>query len=183
MLFLTFAGNTREEAIHNLLYLAVGVVLLYIFGRSKLVDRGLRYIIKGALRRFTKLRVYDYELLLGIGRGYAIGQIHVKKDSWLVNRYLRDLRLNEEGVLVLGIERRKGDKIVYLGAPRGDTKIVESDTLICYGPEDVIENLSHRLRGRAGDEEHMREVLREKEREKLEKFEIEREEGKSEEKD
>ena len=113
MLFLTFAGNTREEAMWNFLYLTIGVALLYLFSKSKLVDRALRFLIQGALKRFTKLKVYDYELLLGIGRGYAIGEIHVKKNSWLVNRYLRELRLNDEGVLVLGIERKKGDKIIY----------------------------------------------------------------------
>ncbi len=173
MLFLTFAGNTQQQALENLAYLVIGIALLYLFGRSKLVDRALRYIIKGALKRFTKIRVYDYELLLGIGRGYAIGQIHVKKNSWLVNRYLRELRLNDEGVLVLGIERRRGDKIIYIGAPRGDTKILAGDTIVCYGPEEVIENLSHRLRGKIGEEEHRREVLREKERELRERIEAE----------
>ncbi len=171
MLFLTFSGNTQEEAMYNLLYLGIGIILLFIFGKSKLVDRALRFVILGALKRFTKLKVYDYELLLGIGRGYAIGQILVKENSWLVDRYLRELRLNEEGVLVLGIERKKGDKIVYIGAPRGDTKIKEGDKIICYGPEEVIENLSHRIKGKLGDEEHRREVEKEKEREKLERLE------------
>lgn len=165
MLFLTFAGNTREEAMWNFLYLIIGIALLYLFSKSKLVDRALRFLIQGALKRFTKLKVYDYELLLGIGRGYAIGEIHVKKNSWLVNRYLRELRLNDEGVLVLGIERKKGDKIIYIGAPRGDTKIEEGDNIICYGPEEVIENLSHRIKGKIGDREHEREKEREKIRE------------------
>ncbi len=171
MLFLTFAGNTQEEALWNFIYLSIGILLLYLFGRSKLVDRALRYLIQGALKRFTKLRVYDYELLLGIGRGYAIGEIHVKENSWLVNRYLRDLRLNDEGVLVLGIERRKGDKMIYIGAPRGDTKILAGDNIICYGPEEVIENLSHRIKGKIGDLEHEKEARREKEREMLERME------------
>ncbi|NPA75164.1 MAG: potassium transporter TrkA [Euryarchaeota archaeon] len=173
MLFLTFSGNTQEEAIHNIIYLGIGVALLFIFGRSKLVDRALRYVILGALKRFTKLRVYDYELLLGIRRGYAIGEILVRENNWLVNRRLRDLRLNEEGVLVLGIERKKGDKIVYIGAPRGDTEILEGDRIICYGPEEVIENLSRRIKGKLGDEEHRRVAEKEKKREMIEKIESE----------
>ncbi len=173
MLFLTFAGNTQEEAIHNLTYLLIGIFLLFIFGKSKLVDRALRYIIQGALKRFTKLRIYDYELLLGIGKGYAIGQIIVKENNWLANRSLRELRLNEEGVLVLGIERKRGDKVMYIGAPRGDTKILEGDKIICYGPEEVIEDLAHRLKGKLGDEAHRRETVKEKMREKMEKIETE----------
>ncbi len=171
MLFLTFAGNTQEEAIHNIIYLSVGIAILILFGRSKIVDRALRRIILGALKRFTKLRVYDYELLLGIRRGYAIGQIQVRENSWLVNRLLRELRLNEEGVLVLGIERRKGDRVIYIGAPRGDTKIMEGDIIICYGPEEVIENLSRRIKGKLGDEEHRKEAEKERKREMLEEIE------------
>lgn len=49
-LFLSFVGKTQEESLYTLLYLIIGLILLYIFATSKLVDRGLRYIIKKCSR-------------------------------------------------------------------------------------------------------------------------------------
>ncbi len=171
MLFLSFVGKTQEESIFTLIYLAVGLLLLYLFARSRLVDKMLRYIITRMLKRFTKLHVYDYELLLGLTRGYSIGQFRVRRNSWLSNRKLGELKLNEEGILVLGIHRRCKDREVFMGAPRGDTVIKPGDILVCYGPDEVIKRLSHRIKGRKGDEEHREAVEMEKIREMEEKIE------------
>jgi len=172
MLFLSFVGKTQEESIYTLVYLVVGLILLYIFATSKLVDKGLRYIIKNMLKRFTKLRIYDYELLLGISKGYSIGQFKVRRNSWVANQKLGDLKLNEEGIIVLGIHRKFKDREVFIGAPRGDTLIKPGDLLVCYGPDDIIKQLSHRIKGKRGDEEHAEAVEKEKLREMTEKMEV-----------
>jgi len=174
MLFLSFVGKTAEETFYSLIYLLIGLFLLYFFARSKLIDRGLRYVIRKALKKFTKLHVYDYELLLGLSKGYTIGRFKVRKNSWLANKKLKNLKLNEEGVLVLGIIRRTKDKDVYIGAPRGDIEILPGDELVCYGPDEIIKELSHRIRGVKGDKEHMEAVKKEKIREMEEKMEIEK---------
>jgi len=172
MLFLSFVGKTGEESLYSFAYIAIGLVLIYLFARSKLVDRGMRYIITKALSKFTKLHVYDYELLLGLSKGYSIGQFIVKEKSWLANKALKDLKLREEGILVLGIHRRAGEKEVYIGVPKGDVVIKPGDELICYGPEEGIKKLSHRIRGRLGDKEHREAVKKEKLREMEEKIEL-----------
>jgi len=174
MLFLSFVGKTEEESLYSFIYLVIGLAVLYIFAKSKLVDRGLRYIIRKMLRRFTKLHVYDYELLLGLSKGYSIGQFKVRRNSWLANKKLEKLKLNEEGVLVLGIHRKCKDREIYIGAPRGDVEIKPGDILVCYGPEEVIRNLSHRIRGRRGDEEHREAVKMEKLREMEERMETDK---------
>ncbi len=170
MLFLSFVGKTAEESLYSLIYLAIGLLLLFLFARSKLVDRGLRYIIKKALKKFTKLHAYDYELLLGLSKGYSIGQFKVRRNSWLANKTLRDLRLNEEGVLVLGIHRKSQEKELFIGAPRGDVVIKPGDVIVCYGPDEVIKKLSHRIKGRRGDKEHEDAVEKEKIREMEERM-------------
>ncbi len=170
MLFLSFVGKNTQETVDSLIYLAIGLVLLFLFARSKVIDRGLRYIIKRALRKFTKIHPYDYELLLGLSKGYTIGRFKIRRNSWLANKKLKDLRLNEEGVLVLGIIRKVRGEERYMGAPRGEVQLMPGDELICYGPEETIKELSRRIKGKRGDREHREAVERERIREMEEKM-------------
>ncbi len=164
-LVLTFVNTTPAESLERAMWLAVGLGVLLFFGKSKLVDRGLSWLIERALERFTTIKVYDYEQLLGLSRGYTISMFKVREDSWLAGRKLRDLRLDEEGVLVLSIYRRVDGEERFIGAPHGDTEIMVGDTLVCYGPEDTLLNLSKRLKGPAGDREHAEAVRMERLRE------------------
>jgi len=157
-LVLTFVGNTPEQMITNGIWLAVGLAALAVFGKSKLVDRGLSWLIERALQRVPGLRIYDYEQLLGLGKGYSIAKLVVKAGSWLEGKKLRELRLNEEGVLVLAIYRKVRDREIFIGAPRGDTELRAGDTLICYGPEEVLQDLRTRLKGPIGDLKHEQAV-------------------------
>ena len=159
-LVLTFVGQTREGAILRLLVLAAGLLVLYLFATSKTVDRLLGRLIDWALDRFTTIRVVDYESLLGVGHGYMVSSFQVRPGSWLAGKRLRDLRLKDEGVLVLGIYRRRNGKLEFIGAPGPDTVILEGDELIVYGPEEVIASLSKRLAGPEGDREHREMVER-----------------------
>ncbi len=172
MLFLSFVGKTEKESLDSLIYLGIGLILLYFFARSKFIDRGLRYIIKKSLRKFTKLHVYDYELLLGLSKGYSIGQFKVRRNSWLANRKLESLKLKEEGILVLGIHRKSGEREIFIGAPKGEVTINPGDILVCYGPDEGIKKLSHRIKGRKGDKEHREAVKMEKLRQMEEEMEI-----------
>ncbi len=158
MLFLSFVGKNAQESMYSLLYLSIGLFVLYLFARSKLVDRGLRRIIRRMLKRFTKLHIYDYELLLGLSKGYSIGRFKIRKNSWLANKKLSELKLDEEGILVLGVLRKVKGKDSFFGTPRGEVKLLPGDEIVCYGPEDVIKQLSHRIKGKKGDMEHMEAV-------------------------
>ncbi len=169
-LVLTFVGTTPGEMAYRGMWLAIGLAALYFFAKSKLVDRGLSWVIEKALEKFTHIKVYDYEQLLGLSRGYTISQFKVKEDSWVAGRKLRDLKLDEEGVLVLSIYRKVNGQEKFIGAPNGDTEILPGDVLICYGPEDAIVNLSHRLKGIRGDVEHAEAVRREQIREHIRKI-------------
>jgi len=155
-LVLSFVGTTKEEAGYRMVVLLIGLLALYLFFRSKFIERVMRKAIKKGLSRLApSLRVIDYSQLLGITRGYSIVQIKVKRRSWLADKTLRDLQLDKEGVLVLGIYRKVNGRRVYLGAPHGSTKVLPGDELILYGPEDVLMSLSKRLKGAKGEKEHV----------------------------
>ncbi len=166
-LVLTFVGTSPQEMLDRAIWLAIGLAALFFFARSKLIDRGLSWIIERALERFTHIRIYDYEQLLGLSKGYTISMINVKDNSWLAGRKLRELRLNDEGVLVLAIYRKVDGQERFIGAPRGDTIILPGDTLVCYGPEETLMNLSQRLKGPQGDREHLEAVRKEELRKKI----------------
>lgn len=172
-LLLTFVGQTKEEATSSLMWLFVGLFVIYLFARSKLVDRGLRWLISRALERFTGLKIYDYEQLLGLSKGYSIGKFKVRKGSWMEDKKLRDLKFDEEGILALAVYRKLEGKEKYLGAPDGDTKLREGDTVICYGPDEAIRELSCRLKGRAGNKQHQKAVEKEKARKEYQETEFE----------
>lgn len=166
-LVLTFIGRTPVEMAFRGLWLALGLVALYVFARSKLVDRGLSWVIERGLERWTHIRVYDYEQLLGLSKGFTISQFKVREDSWVAGKKLRDLKLDEEGVLVLSIYRKVDGEEKFVGAPNGDTEVMTGDVLVCYGPEEAILNLSKRLKGVKGDMEHAEAIARERVREEL----------------
>lgn len=99
----------------------------------------------------TRLGVRDYDKLLHLSDHYSVAEIDACKGDWLVGRSLGDLRLRDEGVMVLGIYRRSGD---YLGVARPTTVVEDGDRLVVYGEEDVLPRLAERTGGAAGDAEH-----------------------------
>ena len=161
-LLLTFVGSTKEEATSSLAWLFVGLLIIYLFARSKIIDRGLRWLISRALEKFTNLKVYDYEQLLGLSKGYSIGEFKVRKGGWMDGEKLKKLKFDEEGVTVLGIYRKVGDEEKYFGNPGGDTELMEGDIIVCYGPEEAIREISCRLKGAEGNRQHREAVKKEK---------------------
>jgi len=176
-LVLTFVGKSAEEAQLSLLFLAVGLVFLFLFSRSKLIERAMKRLIKRMLSRFTSLKIYDYNQLLGLSKGYSIAEIRVRKKSWLANKTLRELQLNKEGILVLGIYRKVNGKEAFLGAPSSETKILPGDVLVCYGPEEIVFALSRRIKGISGKVEHEEAVEKARVRKMQEEMELGIKEG------
>lgn len=157
-LILTFVG---EEAGLNLtiklVLLFSGVLALWFLASSHWVDRWLSRIIERALTRYTRLEVKDYASILHLAGEYKVSELHVDAGDWLANRTLRQLKLRDEGLLVLGIERTGGE---FIGAPNGDTALEVGDNVIIYGRDSTVAELSQRRRGVTGDIEHYQEVTK-----------------------
>ncbi len=171
-LILTYIGRTATQMVWNTIWLLLGLLGLYLFSRSKMIDRAMSRIIAWALNRWTKIKILDYEQVLGLSRGYSISILRVRQGSWLEGRSLSELKLDEEGVLVLGVFRNTKKGEIYIGAPRGDLILKAGDRVICYGPEDTLETLPERLKGPLGDVEHEFAVSTQKMRELKEEQEI-----------
>jgi len=94
----------------------------------------------------------------------------VKEGDWLADRSLKELKLRDEGVMVLGITRENGH---YIGAPKGPSKIKPDDTLILDGRASAFDELDERKKGLAGDREHNAAVDQQKKISEAEKAEAE----------
>lgn len=135
--------------------LALGLASVWTLAHSSFIDSQLTKAIKWALKRWTDLEVRDYSGLLHLARGYSVVEMEVQPNDWLSERELADLKLADEGVLVLGVDRSTGE---YIGGPRGETRLSAGDTVIMYGPSPVLENLDERAAGSAGNWEHHKAV-------------------------
>lgn len=141
-LVLTFVGETGKDVLIRGAVLSIGVLVIYLFARSRHIYVLMRKLIKKALEKWTVLRIFDYEQLLGFNEGYTISRIMVRKDSWLVDKKLIELRLHTEGILVLAIYRKINKKETFIGGPTGDTEIKAGDVLICYSRQDISKSLT-----------------------------------------
>jgi hypothetical protein len=157
-LVISFLSAPDQEAlIINVVLLLGGLILIYLITRMKIFDRLLGRIIGAFLKKWTKIHSKDYESLLNLSGDFEVITIPVKPESWLADRTLENLKLADEGILVLGIRREDG---YFQGSPRGETEIYVYDQLIAYGREKSLKRLGERRKGAEGDLEHRFEVER-----------------------
>lgn len=133
-----------------------GILTLWAISRSRWLDYIIMRATGYAMRRFTRMDLFDYTGLLHFSEGYAVGEIAVGPSHWLTGHNLIDLKLKDEGVQVIGIQRANKD---YVATPKGTTYIRSGDVVIVYGRHDQIEELRTRERDRAGQEAHERRVV------------------------
>lgn len=148
-LVLTFIGSDSgaSEWLRKIGALIGGLALLWGLSKSKWVDKVLSRLINHLLNKYTDIKVRDYAGILHLSGEYEITEMYVDNEHWMTNRNLKQLNLRQEGLNLIGIERMDG---TYVGLPNGETIIRDGDTLIMYGREAALKQLSERKRGRAG---------------------------------
>ena len=154
-LVLTFVSTTSRGGALRLLYLFLGLGVLWFLAKNRAFNRLLTRLVRKALRRWTDLDLQDYASLLRLKGDYQVREITVSDDDWLANKKLKELRLRDEGIAVLGIHRSDGS---YLGAPYGDTYVCPGDTLILYGRKTALIELDVRQEGAAGEKAHQEAI-------------------------
>lgn len=166
-LILTVVNFEKSETVYlEIVFLVAGISILWILGSSKWLDRHVSRLISFLLNRYTRLTVKDYDYLLNLSGDYSVSERQVDANDWLANRTLKDLRLRNEGVAVLGIVRKDN---TYIGVPDGSSKVLPGDNLILYGRDQVLEKLCRRQKGISGNIDHEAAVSRQKEVQKKEK--------------
>lgn len=162
-LMLSFVGTQgAADAASRVIALAGGLLVLFFLATNERANRAMQGPIRAFLRRYTDLDVRDYAALLHVHGEFAVSELRVGPGSWLAGRDLHDLRLADEGVLVLGIERHDG----YVGSPRGDHRCDPGDLVILCGPAVRLEDLGQRSAGTDGDAAHRRAVEDQQRRER-----------------
>lgn len=137
---LTFIAPA-EQGWQPFVLLVVGCIAIILLARSDRLNRWATPIIRRGLQRFTTLELRDYAGLLRLHEDWQISILEVGADTWLADRSLQELELDDEGVTILGIERN-GKK--FRGAPSGDTTLNAGDRLIVYGRAERLEELHDR---------------------------------------
>jgi K+/H+ antiporter YhaU regulatory subunit KhtT len=140
--FLSAARDDQE--LIRAAVLVGGLVVVYVASRSAWVDRRLSRLITKVLHRYTDLDVRDYARLLHLSGEYSVREMAVCAGDWMAGQALGELRLKDEGVLVLGVVHADG---VYVGAPGKDTVIDAGDTVVLYGRDTVLDELDSRDAG------------------------------------
>lgn len=159
---LTFLGESSQTVIARILFLFLGLLVIFLLSRSKLIYSWMEKIIKKALERYTSLSLFDYQEILGLRKGYTVSRIKVNEDNWMVGKELHQLNLHLEGILILAVNRLIDGKEKFIGAPQAHTIIKEKDLLICYGRGETSKQLSSRDKGKKGDSEHFEAVEKER---------------------
>jgi hypothetical protein len=150
-LLASFLSADAGAASQRVILLAVGLLAVYGASMSPWVDRRLSRLGVRVLRRFTDLEVHDVARLLHLSGDYSVKEMAVEAGDWIVGRPLAELRLRDEGIVVLALVRQHG---AFIGAPSGVTTIEPGDTVILYGRDDDFTDLATRRQGAQGDEAH-----------------------------
>lgn len=151
-LILSFGGAHNQQRLARAAVLIGGLAVLWALSRSDWVDRRLSSVI-GRVLRWRGYDVRDYGRLLALQSDWAVSELVVEEDDWIAGRTLGELRLRDEHIDVLGIQKPNGE---YIGVPHGERTIDPGDVLVLYSTEGRLEELDDRKHGRAGDEAHIR---------------------------
>lgn len=121
----------------NGLILIVGAVAVFWLATRGGFIRRWDMFIENRLVRSRTLEEAPAEDLLHFLEGYGLVRGIVSPGSDLIGSSLAALRLPEQGVLVLGIER----KMHWIPTPRSDETIDEGDRLVAYGSLTILRKM------------------------------------------
>jgi uncharacterized protein with PhoU and TrkA domain len=93
------------------------------------------------------------EDLLHFLEGFGMVKKIIREKSPLVGKTLADLKLNQKGILVLGIEREKE----WIATPDSRETIRKNDRLVIYGPLEILKKKLMELKASVKNETEKKE--------------------------
>ena len=148
-LIITFGGvRSAGGGLVRAAFIVAALAVVVWLSHLGPVDRALRAVIERVLNRTTDLEVRDYAALLHLRGLWGVAQVPVAEDDWLASRPIGQLRLPEEGVIVLGVEKAEG---FWVGVPADDHRIVAGDSVVLYGRKPMLEDIAVRVHGQLGE--------------------------------
>jgi hypothetical protein len=120
----------------NFLILIIGILLIYKLAKLRGFTRKWEHFIEKKLIKSPAFEESAVEDLLHFLKGYGLVKKIILEESPLSGKSLADAKLNEKGILVLGIERDK----VWIPTPKASEIINNGDDLVVYGPLKVLKS-------------------------------------------
>ena len=120
----------------NFLILIIGILLIYKLAKIRGFTRKWEHFIEKKLIKSPAFEESAVEDLLHFLKGYGLVKKIILEESPLSGKSLADAKLNEKGILVLGIERDK----VWIPTPKASEIINNGDDLVVYGPLKVLKS-------------------------------------------
>lgn len=127
--------NSWERVLYKLGVLLGSAVIFWLVWKIGFVRTAIDWSIQRSIRRLGRVRIPDYEVLLRAQDGYTIAECALEPDHPLVNKSLGEVKLRNQGVVVLGISRPDG---TYIGVPHGDARMESGDVLTVYGRDESL---------------------------------------------
>lgn len=118
----------------NILVLIAGIFLIYKLASSRGFTRRWENFIEKKLIKSPKFEESSTEDLLHFIEGYGLVKKIVPEESSMIGQSLAGMKLNEKGILVLGIERDKN----WIPTPKASEVLQSFDRLVVYGPLDAL---------------------------------------------
>lgn len=144
-------GDTAVDTLRKVGVLFLGVIGMFLFAKSRWIDRRMKGLIDRALEQYTAYGNRDFESLIELTSDYRVAELYIQPGSWLAGQTLRTSGLRKEGLQVLGIRR---EDATWVGETTPDTPMFAGDNLIVYGRLPELEAIDHRRQGSEGDVEH-----------------------------
>jgi len=132
----SFTTSQGYQLPMNILILIVGILLIYKLAKYRGFTRKWEHFIEKRLIKSPAFEESATEDLLHFLEGYGLVKKIIIEESPLHGKSLMESKLNEKGILVLGIERDKN----WIPTPKA-TKIIKSgDNLVIYGPLEILKS-------------------------------------------
>jgi len=131
----TSLSTTRGSQLSiNILLLVVGIYLVYKIATNRGIIRKWENYVEDRLVKSNAFEEGTTEDLLRLIEGYGLVRAIVTDQSDLVGKSLAESGLNQNNLLILGIERGKE----WLPVPRAQEIIRVGDRLVTYGPLVIL---------------------------------------------
>jgi hypothetical protein len=161
-LVISFQGAGPIGSLRRTLVLILAGLVMVVVARTATFERWLVRVTRRLLALRLGTDTPDRATLAHLGADHDVIELAVRPDDWVAGRPLGELRLRDEGVMVLGVER-KGE---YHSLPDRDTRIEPGDVIVLYGRRATLEGLDVRRAGPAGELHHVDEVVEQRRRER-----------------
>ncbi|MEQ8233616.1 MAG: TrkA C-terminal domain-containing protein [Gammaproteobacteria bacterium] len=135
------AGSVIEpqpiRVIGKVAVMAAVVACLFWLARRPAIARRLRERVRRWIARRYAIEMWSAEELLHLDHGYELTKFDLAEDSPAIGHTLRHLKLRQNAVQVLAVER--GQR--FVAVPGGDFALRAGDGLVVYGNRDSVDRL------------------------------------------